>query len=287
MEDVVEIYGESYFENPAFKTADSDAYFGYKDYLSDRENIQRRLRQVLAEVERHRTPGRALDIGCGMGLFVEVAAQNGWDAWGVELNASAVAWAQENISPNVRAGTLADLHAADGSFDLVTMFDVIEHLADPREELLEVNRVMPVGGTLVMVTPDAGALMSRAMGSRWLEMKRAPEHLHFFDVEGLARVLAASGFRSTGWHSIGKISTVRNMMADLRFYSARVVDGLERLFERIRIADRVIDLDPRTKFCLYATKVGGPQPLESPPPPEPVVPKLRLAGIGRPGVRRV
>src|SRR2546429_470334 len=77
MEDVVAIYGETYFENPAFRTIDHDAYFGYMDYLRDRRNIQLRLRQVLARVERHEWRGRLLDIGCGLGLFVEVAAMAG------------------------------------------------------------------------------------------------------------------------------------------------------------------------------------------------------------------
>ena len=226
-------------------------------------------------------------MGCGLGLFVEVAADNGWDAWGVELNKSAVKWAQEHIGPNVRPGTIADLGAADGAFDCVTMFDVIEHLADPREELHEVNRILRPGGLLVVVTPDAGALMSRAMGSHWLEMKRAPEHLHFFTVDGLARVLAATGFASTGWHSIGKISTIRIMMADLRFYSARAVDAVERALGRLGLADRVIDLDPRTKLCLYAKKVGEPKPLDAPPGTVAKVPRIKPAGLGRIGIRRV
>jgi 2-polyprenyl-3-methyl-5-hydroxy-6-metoxy-1,4-benzoquinol methylase len=287
MDEVVEIYGEGYFENPAFKTADADAYFGYKDYLSDRENIQRRLRQVLRHVESELPVGKILDVGCGLGLFVEVAAAAGWDAWGVELNDSAVKWAQENISTNVRAGTIAELNAADGEFDCVTMFDVIEHLADSREELHEVNRVLRPGGLLVLVTPDAGALMSRAMGAHWLEMKRAPEHLQFFTVDGLARMLAVTGFESLGWHSIGKISSIKNMMADLRFYSARVVDGVEKVLEKVGLADRVIDLDPRTKLCIYARKIGEPKPLDAPIGAVAKVPRIKPAGLGRLGIRRV
>src|SRR4029077_11825285 len=86
MEDVVEIYGEDYFENPAFRDIDHEAYFGYMDYLRDRGNIQLRLAQVLRHIERHEWKGSLLDIGCGMGMFVEVAGANGWDAWGIDLN---------------------------------------------------------------------------------------------------------------------------------------------------------------------------------------------------------
>ncbi|MEY2570867.1 MAG: hypothetical protein QOE63_1217 [Acidimicrobiaceae bacterium] len=288
MDDVVSIYGEGYFENPAFETGDHDEYFGYRDYLSDRVNIQRRLTQVLRRIEAYRSPGRLLDIGCGPGLFVDVAAANGWDAWGVDLNESAVAWAQENVSPQVRVGTVTDLGVDDGFFDCISMFDVIEHLADPRAELLEVWRAMQPGGVLVVVTPDAGALVSRALGAHWMEMRRAPEHLQFFTVEGLASLLSETGFTPLAWHSIGKISTVRGLLAEMRFYSNAIFGGIERVLDRVKLADIVLDVDPRTKLCLYAHKTTEPEPLEQwVDRLQPEVPRRPERGLGRPGVRRV
>lgn len=280
MDDVVSIYGADYFENPAFQACDHDAYFGYMDYLSDRGNIQLRLRQVLAHVESLHAPGRLLDIGCGPGLFVEVGDANGWDSWGVDLNEHAVEWAQANVSSQVRVGTVSVLDADDGSFDCVTMFDVIEHLADPRADLLEVWRAMKPGGILVVVTPDAGAPMSRALGSRWLEMKRAPEHLQFFTVPGIGELLDLAGFTPIEWHSIGKITTLRNILADMRFYADGFFRGLERAFDKVGLADRVFDVDPRTKLCLYARKTHEPAPLDASPtgraPAVRRIPRLRL-----------
>jgi 2-polyprenyl-3-methyl-5-hydroxy-6-metoxy-1,4-benzoquinol methylase len=286
MDDVVAIYGEEYFENPAFRETNHEAYFGYMDYLRDRGNIQLRLGQVLDQIERHEWKGRLLDVGCGMGMFVEVASQSGWDAWGVDLNEHAVKWAQENVSPNVLHGLVGDLGFEEGSFDCVTMFDVIEHLDDPRRQLPDVWRLLRPGGLLVVITPDAGALVSRALGSRWLEMKRAPEHLHFFDVEGLAQMLALSGFTAFEWHSVGKISTVRTMLADLRFYSDSLFAGVEDVLDRWGWADRVIDVDPRTKLCMYARKTSEPV-TEFEGLPDVTVRRVRTRGLGRPGVRTV
>jgi 2-polyprenyl-3-methyl-5-hydroxy-6-metoxy-1,4-benzoquinol methylase len=280
MEDVVAIYGDDYFENPAFRTTDHEAYFGYMDYLNDRENIQIRLRQVLGRIAWLHGAGRLLDVGCGPGLFLEVGDRAGWESWGVDLNKSAIDWARDNVSENVRVGTVSDLGAEPESFACVTMFDVIEHLADPRAELQEVWRILEPGGILVVATPDAGALMSRLLGSHWLEMKRAPEHLHFFSVQGMAKLLDLSGFTPSEWHSIGKVTTMRNILADLRFYSDGFFGGVEKAFERIGLADRVFDVDPRTKLCMYARKTKDPVPLEefdSRPPP--AVPKIRTLRI--------
>lgn len=287
MEEVVSIYGEGYFENPAFADADHDAYFGYADYLNERGSIQLRAAQVLARIERHERPARLLDIGCGMGLFVEVADQRGWEAWGLDINEHAVTWARANVSERVQVGTVAELDVPDGHFDCITMFDVIEHVADPRAELEPVWRALRPGGLLVVLTPDAGALVSRALGAHWLEMKRAPEHLQFFSLDGLGSLLRHSGFDPIEWHSAGKIASLRNLLADLRFYSAPVIDFVERALERMRLADVVIDVDPRTKLCLYARKAGAPLPLDryegdlAPP-----IPRVRDAHLGRIGVHR-
>lgn len=256
MDEIHEIYGEEYFENPAFESTDHDSYFGYMDYLRDRERIQIRLSEVLARIKRHEWQGRLLDVGCGLGFFVEVAQHEGWDAWGVELNKHAVDWANENVTSHVLRGTVDTLDFEDGSFDCVTMFDVIEHLDDPRADLADVWRVLRPGGLLVIVTPDAGALVSRALGAHWLEMKRAPEHLHFFSVDSLAQLLSLCGFTAFEWHSIGKITTLRTVLADLKFYSPPVFGTIERWLERPGWNDKVVDVDPRTKMCLYARKTG-------------------------------
>lgn len=268
------IYDESYFANPAFRATDHDAYFGYMDYIRDRPHIQHRLAQVLDRIERHEWKGRLLDVGCGLGFFVEVAQIHGWDATGVELNQYAVGWAREHVSDRVFHGTVATIDAPDDHFDCVTMFDVIEHLPDPREELREIWRVLRPGGLLVLVTPDAGSIVSRALGDSWLEMKRAPEHLHFFTVEGLAALLALNGFTAFERQSIGKITTIKVIIADLKFYGPRLFGAVERTLEKVGLADKVVDIDPRTKVCVYARKTGPPKPPSARPSPPADVPKV-------------
>jgi 2-polyprenyl-3-methyl-5-hydroxy-6-metoxy-1,4-benzoquinol methylase len=275
LDEIREIYGEHYFQNPAFERTDHDAYFGYMDYLRDRERIVLRLGEVLARIERHEWRGRLLDVGCGPGFFVATAAASGWDAWGVELNKHAVAWANEHVTDRVLHGTVETLEFPDAAFDCVTMFDVIEHLPDPRSDLLDVWRVLRPGGLLVVVTPDAGALVPRLLGSRWLEMKRAPEHLHFFSVDTLARLLRLGGFSAFEWHSIGKITTVRTVLADLKFYSPAAFGALERWLARRGWDEKVVDVDPRTKMCLYARKTGAPLPFDAPTPAPDEVMRVR------------
>lgn len=288
MEDVVSIYGADYFENPAFSDPSGDAYYGYADYLNERPNIQLRARQLLRRIEQHVERGKLLDVGCGMGFFVEMAARSGWDAWGIDINEHAVAWARQHVGEQVSIGTLADLGGIGERFDCITMFDVIEHVADPRAELRAVWDALRPGGLLVVLTPDAGARLSRALGSHWLEMKRAPEHLHFFTVPGLATMLEHAGFDPIEWHSAGKIASIRNFLADLQQYGPRLFRGIERALDRVGLTDAVLDVDPRTKLCMYARKRADPEPLErfAPSRSSSSVPRARDPHLGRAGVRR-
>jgi hypothetical protein len=118
-------------------------------------------------------------------------------------------------------------------------------------------------------------------------MKRAPEHLQFFDVKGLGSVLGHAGFEPIEWHSAGKIASIRNFLADLQLYSARLFTGIERALDRVGLTDVALDIDPRTKLCMYARKSATPSPLERYRPElARKVPRVSDRYLGRAGVRR-
>src|ERR1039458_5907464 len=99
--------------------------------------------------------GRMLDVGCGDGSVLKLAQELGWNAEGVDFDAQAVNTARRK-GLSVRLGGLAKQRYPDESFDLVLMSHVIEHVHDPLATLREVRRVLRVGGTLAVTTPNAG-----------------------------------------------------------------------------------------------------------------------------------
>lgn len=277
--EVAALYDATYYANPAFATTDHHAYFGYADYIRDRAHIQTRLARVLDRIASRVPRGRLLDVGCGLGFFVEVALEAGWDAWGVDANADAVGWATAHVTDRVLEAPAGALPFPDGHFDCVVMFDVIEHLLDPATDLGEAWRVLRPGGLLVVATPDAGSLPARLLRSRWLEVQRAPEHIHFFDIGSLSVLLARAGFTPLEWHSMGKITTLRTVLADLRFYAPRLFGWVEAFCGRRGWLDRVVEIDPRTKLCVYARRAEH-RPVAVTRPVRAAVPRrlLRLAG---------
>ena len=135
----------------------SGAYHAEVDEAERRRTFARRLREIEAlKPER----GRLLDVGCSKGYFVEAARDAGWDAVGVELNRNAVEEARSR-GLDVRHGDLAGQDFAEASFDVVTLFDLIEHSPDPVATLAQCRRLLRPEGFLIVTTPDVGGLVPR------------------------------------------------------------------------------------------------------------------------------
>jgi SAM-dependent methyltransferase len=150
--------------------------------------------------------GRLLDVGCSRGLFVEVARAEGWDATGVDLNRNAVGQARER-GLDVQHGDLADQDYPEGSFDVVTLFDLVEHTGDPRALLTRCHALLRPGGLLVVTTPDASGLLPRVtwalfgstMGA-W-DHPTPPGHLVQFSRGTLGRLLGECNYEVAEFRS--------------------------------------------------------------------------------------
>lgn len=251
-------YDESYFANPAFGEPETGGYHGYKDYLRDRRHIGEKFEQVIGRLECQVTPGRLLDVGAGPGFMVAAAQERGWDAVGVDVNPWAARYGREELGVEVREQTLEAAAFPDESFVAITMLDLIEHVPDPGALVAEAARVTAPGGALAVLTPDAGSLVSRAMGARWPEAQRAPEHVTLFSVGGLVELLSRHAYEVVGWRSIGKTSSLRILTADVGPLAPALGRLVERAVELLAIGEWKVGLDPHTKFVLYAAKVPAP-----------------------------
>jgi 2-polyprenyl-3-methyl-5-hydroxy-6-metoxy-1,4-benzoquinol methylase len=140
----------------------------------------------------NRPPGRLLDIGTGSGAFLHVASQRGWQVDGCEPNRWLCEWARANYALNIRAGTVFEQHYPSAAYDVVTLWDVLEHTPDPRREVEEARRLLRVGGLLVVNYPDIGSWIASLMGRRWVFLLDV--HLYYFTRATIRRLLEDTGF---------------------------------------------------------------------------------------------
>jgi 2-polyprenyl-3-methyl-5-hydroxy-6-metoxy-1,4-benzoquinol methylase len=138
--------------------------------------------------------GRLLDVGASAGFFVEQALEAGFDAYGVELSTEAVAKAPANVRDRLTVGDVNAL-ALGGTapFDVVTAFDLIEHVFDPVAFLQELRRVTRPGALLAITTPDVGHLLRYVLRARW-PMFQPMQHMVLFSRRGLRLALTKAGY---------------------------------------------------------------------------------------------
>jgi 2-polyprenyl-3-methyl-5-hydroxy-6-metoxy-1,4-benzoquinol methylase len=138
--------------------------------------------------------GRLLDFGCGGGAFLHRMKQQGWRVLGIDISPAAVTHARRHLGLDVLLGTLPHPDLAPRSFDVVTMWEVLEHLHDPLDTLRQVRRLLVPGGRLVVSVPNIDSLPFRWFQQDWIGLD-LPRHLIHFAPWTLPLMLERAGFR--------------------------------------------------------------------------------------------
>lgn len=137
---------------------------------------------------------RLLDIGCGTGDFLRVAKENGWHISGIEISAQATRTANQMLEGEyVQSGDLFTLNLTEESYDVITIYHVIEHLIDPVEMLQEIFRLLQPKGIVFIETPNIGGVGAKFKKEHWSQIK-PPEHISYFQPSSLKYALNKAGF---------------------------------------------------------------------------------------------
>lgn len=142
---------------------------------------------------------KLLDIGCSSGLFLDEARKVGFDVHGAELSPDTARFARDHFCLDVQPGDWRNGGYDDASFDVITLFDVIEHLPDPKSELQAIMRLLKPGGILLQSTPNIEGLFPRLsylLASRldYWPHPEPPHHLYQFSVDTLSALTCAAGY---------------------------------------------------------------------------------------------
>jgi SAM-dependent methyltransferase len=183
-------FGDGYYRNGA-----------YADYAADRPAIRRSAAARLAKLERMVHGRRLLDVGGANGYFLEAARGRGWEVVGLELSPYASGCAR-HLNLEVHEASILTPPSLS-SFDLVTMWDTIEHLSRPDIALQNARRLLGPGGLIAVSTGDRRSVVARLYGRRWRLLDDAT-HKFFFDQATLLALLRNAGFKPIALGRPGK-----------------------------------------------------------------------------------
>jgi len=165
-----------------------------KDYVSQEQARLATFKKSLELLSSYvPLPGKLLDVGAAAGYFVKAASDAGWRAEGIEPGRWISEYAQKTLGVKVRPGTIHDYRLPSNSFDIVTYWDVLEHVPDPSADLAKSAKVLKKGGLLIVNYPDFASFPARIFGRKWWFILSI--HLFYFTPVTITRILAKHGFR--------------------------------------------------------------------------------------------
>lgn len=173
--------------------------YGRDDYLSP--VTIKRFHEILDRLEKFRKTNRMIDVGCGIGYFLEAAKERGWDVYGTEYTDEAVAICRSK-GIKMQQGKLNASNYESASFDVLISIEVIEHINNPSEEVEHFSRIVRPGGAVYLTTPNFNSISRLLLKEKW-NVLSYPEHLCYYTPRTIQHLFSRHGFRKMKTETTG------------------------------------------------------------------------------------
>jgi len=188
--------------------------FGYSDYVGSKESLLRSFRKKIRRIEKWIAGGKVLDVGCASGYFLECLGKD-WDPYGCEPSRSMAEIAREKFGDRISIEEFG-AYQSPHSFDLITMWDALDHFVDPQAAIDKVRSLLSREGFFAINLGDCGSVVAKLLGIRWYHFI-PPAHLYFFNRDTIARFLRKNGFAVREITYLGKYVDLAEIVLNLSF----------------------------------------------------------------------
>jgi SAM-dependent methyltransferase len=211
------VYDENYYEGR------------YYNYLADKKVTQKNFTNRLKVIKKYCSTGKLLEIGCAYGFFLELANKY-FDVHGIDVAEAGVKYARDVIGlSNVKAGNYLAEYYPENSFDVISMFDTIEHLKLPNLFVEKAVKELKKGGLLCLTTGDIGSRMAQLQKKNW-RLIYPPEHQVYFSIYSMKYLLERSGLELVNVSHPGYNRSLA-MMLYLTIFKNNKIIGSSSLFK--------------------------------------------------------
>lgn len=181
------LYDSEYFQGRGFdKTVDYS-----KEY---KEGNIVEYERIFKLIRKYRDAGTILDVGCGMGGFLDLASKSGWKVYGLEISEYAAGILKERFGEGIVNSAIKEGLFKDDFFDVINMMEIIEHLLDPIESLKVMRKYLKSGGILLVQTGNIESFLAKIKGKNWAYIL-VPGHTFYFSPQTVRMALEKAGFK--------------------------------------------------------------------------------------------
>jgi len=197
------IYHKNYYEGQM-----------YKNYKDERQALENNFSKRLQKILKYKTHGKLLEIGCAFGYFLSLAKKH-YSVSGIDINPYAVKIASKISGEKIIAGDLLKKKFKNSFFDVICMFDTIEHLVKPDKYLSKISKLLKNDGILAIETGDIDSLLSKIQRKSW-RLFNPKIHLSYFSKKTLITFLKKNGFSVIDVARIGFSRSLPQILFHLR-----------------------------------------------------------------------
>lgn len=195
-------------------------------------------------IKKYIKNGSVLDCGCATGYFLDIAKENGFECYGVEISEIPHQIASKKFPQKIFKGAIETITLPPSSLDLVTMFDYLEHVSDPEIVLKKTKGLIKKGGFLMITTPNIQSISMRLLGKN--HSNYILEHLNLFTKKSLTNYLEKFDFEIINIFSAKKIVNLRYAENVFRV-NKNILHGPIKLFNSL-LPKKILDFPIKTSF---------------------------------------
>jgi 2-polyprenyl-3-methyl-5-hydroxy-6-metoxy-1,4-benzoquinol methylase len=195
-----------------------ESYYSVYAYQQEKEippPTKISLEGLLDKFEKYRKNNRILDVGCGEGWILQLARGRGWQVYGTEFSSRAIAICSSK-GIKMYSGVLNPRNIEEKEFDVIISSETIEHINNPKEEVLNIHTLLRTGGLFYVTTPNFDSYLRRIFRNKY-DIIGYPEHLCYYTKKTLDYLLRQSGFC--------KVKLLTTGISISHYQFSRVADG--------------------------------------------------------------
>lgn len=223
-DELKKLYSENYYQSWGIQ--------GEQENESAKQMKIATFRLRLNRIKKHIAKGKILDVGCATGYFLEAAKEEGFTPYGVEFSEYSSAIAQKKIGKkNIFFGTLEESNFSEKMFDVITMFDLIEHVRVPEQTLTKAAQLLSNNGIIAIMTPDTKTFSNNIMGKRWTHYKL--EHFFYFSQSAIHYVANQCNLKVVHYERSKKALNINYLHTQLNVYKHWLLTPLINLLHTL------------------------------------------------------
>ncbi len=244
-----DLYGEDFFKDGQKSPTEGLKLHNNPAYINAIKRIER--------IKKYdHCNGRLLDVGCATGIFLKAANASFKYSFGIDISKYATGFAVKELNVNAKYGTISDLNFSQQYFDVITMWDVIEHVKDPNKYIDKISNIIRTGGLLVLSTGNIESLMFKIQKKKW-HLLIPPKHLFYFSPKTISMLLNKYGFRVLNIENEGQYTNLGYMMDKLKrlHVKNKTINFFSTIMKKLNLNQYNIYLNLYDVMTVYAKKL--------------------------------